>query len=78
LEESFLIHQFKKILSFCRLRVSSNIIFHVSQTFINLLSLFLVSIGAGDKPMVDVQVGDESKIFSPEEVSAMVRSIEIC
>lgn len=33
---------------------------------------FSVVQGSGDKPMVKVKTGDESKILSPEEVSAMV------
>jgi hypothetical protein len=31
-----------------------------------------VSQGSGDKPRVEVTVGQEKKYFSPEEVSAMV------
>lgn len=33
---------------------------------------FKIVAGPGDKPMVEVQVGQERKVFAPEEVSAMV------
>jgi len=33
---------------------------------------FKVLAGPGDKPVVEVQVGKETKRFTPEEISAMV------
>ena len=36
-----------------------------------LLTFFPVT-ASGDKPMVEVHVGKDKKIFSPEEISAMV------
>ena len=40
-----------------------------------LNSFISVTSVAGDKPAVQVQTGPETKIFSPEEVSAMVSII---
>ena len=42
-----------------------------------MLCMILLSVakGTGDKPMVEVAVGNENKVFSPEEVSAMVSFI---
>jgi molecular chaperone DnaK (HSP70) len=38
----------------------------------NTISVLTVTNGAGDKPMVEVKISDETKRFAPEEISAMV------